>query len=119
VYVGEATNLEGRLLFTSSEEGRPDAAFLRVDDPIAEGDRIRRLVDAGYLVRTRTDVPGVDAPADDTTRRDAAIASGAQYLSTDYYVVEPRLGNDFVVDLPGEAPARCNPVNAPAGCELD
>lgn len=118
VYVGEATSLEGRLLFTSSEEGRPDAAFIRVDDPIVEGDRIRQLVEAGYLVRTRTDVPGVDAPAADTARREAAIASGAQYLSTDYYVVEPSLGNDFVADLPGAAPARCNPINASPACDL-
>ncbi len=118
VYVGDATNLEGRLLFTSSEEGRPDAAFLRIDDPIAEGDRIRAAVEAGYLVRTRTDVPGIDAPAGDTGRRDAAMASGAQYLSTDYYVPDPGLGTGFVVDLPGDDPARCNPVNAPAECAL-
>jgi hypothetical protein len=118
VYAGDAPSLEGRLMFTSSEEGRPDAAFIRVDDPVAEGARIRELVRSGYLVRTRTDVPGVDAPADDTTRRDAAIASGAQYLSTDYYVEEPLLANDYVVDLPGDAPARCNPVNAPEGCAL-
>ncbi len=118
VYVGDATSLEGRLLFTSSEEGRPDAAFIRVDDPVTEGDRIRSLVRAGYLIRTRTDTPGVDAPADDTTRRDAAFVSGAQYLSTDYYVADPTLGNDFVVDLPGDGPARCDPVNAPPDCEL-
>lgn len=122
VYVGEASSLEGRLLFTSSEEGRPDAAFLRVDDPIAEGDRIRQLVADGYLVRTRTDVPGIDAPAGDTTRRDAAIASGAQYLSTDYYVADPTLGSDYSVTLPGaadrEGAARCNPVNAPEDCDL-
>ena len=122
VYVGEAANLEGRLLFTSSEEGRPDAAFLRVDDPIAEGDRIRRLVADGYLGRTRTDVPAIDAPAGDTTRRDAAIASGAQYLSTDYYVADPSLDSDYVVTLPGaserDGAARCNPVNAPDDCDL-
>jgi hypothetical protein len=122
VYVGDSPNLEDRLLFTSSEEGQPDAAFLRVDDPVADGDRIRRLVADGYLVRTRTDVPGIDAPAGDTTRRDAAIASGAQYLSTDYYVAEPMLASDYVVELPGaegrEGAARCNPVNAPEDCDL-
>jgi len=118
VYVGDARSLEGRLLFTSSEEGRPDAAFLRIDDPVAEADRIREAVRAGYLVRTRTDVPGVDANAGDTARRDAALRSGAQYLSTDHYVVDERLGTGYVVDLPGEGAARCNPVNAPARCRL-
>jgi len=118
VYVGDAPNLAGRLLFTSSEEGRPDAAFIRIDDPVAEGDRIRAAVRAGYLVRTRTDVPGVDANAGDTARRDAALASGAQYLSTDHYVPDPTLGTGYVVELPGGRAARCNPVNAPAGCRL-
>jgi hypothetical protein len=118
VYVGDAPSLEGRLLFTSSEEGRPDAAFLRIDDPVTEGDRIREAVRAGYLVRTRTDVPGVDANAGDTVRRDAALVSGAQYLSTDHYVVDERLGTGYVVELPGRGAARCNPVNAPPDCEL-
>src|SRR5690606_30014613 len=118
VDVGDAASLEGRLLFSSSEEGRPDAAFLRIDDPITEADRIRAAVEAGYLVRTRTDVPGVDAVTGDTTRRDAAFESGAHYLSTDYYVADESLGYTLVVDLPGEGPARCNPVNAPEGCDL-
>ncbi len=118
VYVGDATSLEDRLLFTSSQEGRPDAAFLRVDDPVVEGDRIRALVAAGYLVRTRTDTPGVDAPAGDTTRRDAAFASGAQYLSTDYYVADPLLDSRYVVRLPGDGVVRCNPVNTPDDCEV-
>ncbi len=118
VYVGDATSLQGRLLFTSSEAGRPDAAFIRVDDPLTEGDRIRTLVDAGYLVRTRADVPGIDAPAGDTARRDAAFASGAQYVSTDYYVADPELGTGYVADLPGDGPARCDPVNAPSDCAL-
>lgn len=118
VYVGGASSLERRLLFTSSEEGRPDAAFIRIDDPIAEAARIRAAVEAGYLVRTRTDVPGVDANTGDTARREAALASGAQYLSTDHYVDDPELDGTFVVDLPGDAAARCNPVNAPDPCRL-
>lgn len=117
VYVGDAPNLEGRLLFTSSEEGRPDAAFLRIDDPVTEGARIRAAVEAGYLVRTRTDVPGVDANLGSTERRTAAVDSGAQYLSTDHYVVDEVLGTGYVVDLPGDEPARCNPLIAPDGCE--
>ncbi len=112
VYVGEATSLEGRLMFTSSEEGRPDAAFIRVDDPIAEAERIATLAKAGYLIRTRTDSPGIDAPAGSTERRDAALVSGAQFLSTDYYAEDPALGTGYVVTLDD----RCNPVTAPPDC---
>jgi hypothetical protein len=112
VYVGDAASLEGRLLFTSSEEGRPDAAFIRVDDPITEADRIAELAEAGYLIRTRTDTPGVDAPAGSIERREAALVSGAHYLSTDYYVEDPALGTGYVVELTD----RCNPVTAPPEC---
>ena len=118
VYVGDAPASKAGCCSRRPRRAGPDAAFIRVDDPVAEADRIRTLVEAGYLVRTRTDTPGVDAPANDTSRRDAALASGAQYLSTDYYVMDPALGNDYVVDLPGDGPARCNPVNAPSACDL-
>jgi hypothetical protein len=121
VYVGDATSLQGRLLFTSSEEGRPDAAFVRVDDALDGGDRVRELVEAGYLVRSRADVPAVHAVKGDTSARDAALASGAHYVSTDYYVEDPGLGTGYVARIPGAPPgrdaARCNPVSAPPACE--
>jgi hypothetical protein len=120
LYVGDATTLEGRLMFSSSEEGRPDAAFLRIDDAIEEGERIEAAVAAGYLVRTRTDIPAQEAVTGDTTRRDAALASGAHYLSTDHYVEDPELGTGYVVALPDSPPvaaARCNPVATSPACE--
>lgn len=121
-YVGDATSLEGRLLFTSSEEGRPDAAFLRIDDAAAESARITAAVEAGYLVRTRSDVPGIHAAKGDTSLRDAALSSGAQYVSSDYYVEDAALGTGFVVRIPEDPGsvlgARCNLVNAPPACDL-
>jgi hypothetical protein len=108
--------LEGRMMFTSSAEGRPDAAFVRIDDPVADGDRIRAAVRDGYLVRTRSDADTVEARSGDTTRRDAALASGAHHISSDYAVDDPRFPADFVVAIPGGEPARCNPVRAPEGC---
>jgi hypothetical protein len=45
------------------------------------------------------------------------IASGAQIVSTDYPASEPaRWEGHYAVGLPGNVPARCNPVNAPPGC---
>jgi len=48
------------------------------------------------------------------------LASGAQIVSTDYPAAEPaRWDGHYFVALPGGArAARCNPVNAPAGCSL-
>jgi hypothetical protein len=48
--------------------------------------------------------------------RDAAFASGAQFVSTDYVFPDDPFGTGYVVDLPGDGAARCNPVNAPRRC---
>ena len=115
VYLEGHPSLRGRVIFTNSDPGQPDAAFLeRNDGPALD---IVQLVRQGYLVRTRTDSDTKEARLDDTTVRDAMIASGAQLLSTDYPSNEPaRWAGHFVVALPGDTVARCNPVNAPANC---
>jgi hypothetical protein len=114
LYTAGAPSLEGRLFFTSSEPGRPDAAFLRFDDSLDDQPGLDEAAAAGYLIRTRTDEPGIHARDNDATLRDSALASGAHHLSTDYYVADPDTG--FVVALPGGVVARCNPVTAPATC---
>jgi hypothetical protein len=113
VYLEGTPSLEGRIAFTSSTPGTPDAAFIRVDDSIADGADLAEWAEAGYLIRTRTDVPGDHAKNGDTSLRESAFASGGHFLSTDYYVENPEFGTGFVVALPGGADARCNPVTAP------
>jgi hypothetical protein len=115
VYLAGHPSLRGRVLFTNAEPGQPDAAFIERNDGPA--DDITSLVRKGYLIRARTDSDTKQARTNDTSTRDAMIASGAQLLSTDYPVNEPaRWPGNFVVTLPGKAVARCNPVNAPATC---
>jgi hypothetical protein len=111
VYLAAHPSLRGRVLFTNAEPGEPDAAFIeRNDGPAAD---ITELVKKGYLVRTRTDADTKEARTNDTVRRDAMIASGAQILSTDYPVNEPaRWSGNYAVQLPGATVARANPVNA-------
>jgi hypothetical protein len=106
--------LEGRVLFTNSRPGSADAAFVEQNDPL--GAAIPSLVEAGYIVRTRADADTLQARSGDTTDRDAALASGAQYVSTDYPVPDPAFGTGYFVEIPGGFPGRCNPVSAPAGC---
>jgi hypothetical protein len=111
--------LAGRLLFTNSVPGQPDAAFIKENDPTgASFDRIRDEVRRGYIVRTRADADTREARADDTRRRRLALDSGAQWVSTDYPApgIAARFGSDYSVRLPGDRPARCNPVIAPARC---
>jgi hypothetical protein len=115
VYLAGHPALRGRVLFTNAEPGEPDAAFIERNDGPA--DDITSLVRKGYLIRARTDSDTKQARTNDTSTRDAMIASGAQLLSTDYPINEPaRWPGNFVVTLPGKAVARCNPVNAPATC---
>jgi len=114
-YRDGALSLEGRILFASSFPGEPDAAFVKVNDPLGDPTLIPDLVSAGYVVRTRADGDTVQSRNDDPTQRDAALASGAQWVSTDY--AEPDLRwSDYHVDLPGNAVLRCNPINAPSFC---
>jgi hypothetical protein len=116
-YRAEVPDLDDRLVFVDVPPTDPDAGVTIVNDPIGDADRIRDLVARGFIVRTRADADTVEARSGDTSRRDAAFASGAQYVSTDYVFPDDRFGTGYVVDLPGTGAARCNPVNAPKRCE--
>ncbi|HZB30719.1 MAG TPA: phosphatidylinositol-specific phospholipase C1-like protein [Streptosporangiaceae bacterium] len=119
-YIEGNPSLQGRVLFTNSTPGRPDAAFVKRNDPVASAVDIRALVEQGYVVRTRADADTVQARSGDTTARDAALAGGAQWVSTDYPVpgIASRFGTDYFAALPGLAAARCNPVTAPPRCRI-
>lgn len=108
-------SLAGRVLFPDAMgDVTPEwAAVHTMNDPIADGDAIAEVVGAGHLVRTRADADNVEPSADDTTRRDAALASGAHFVSTDF--PEPA-DSGYVVTIRGGTPSRCNPVRVAAGC---
>lgn len=112
LYRGARHALEGRVMFVSTDEASPAAAYHTLNDPQGEAARIARDVAVGYLVRTRADVDTVEARHNDTRRREAAFASGAQYVSIDYLWPDPRFGS-YRVQLPGGAAARCNLRRAP------
>lgn len=116
VYTKGHTALQGRVLFTNARPGTPDAAFVEQNDGTPE--TIDALVRQGYLVRTRTDEPTAAARSNDTTRRNVALQSGAQMLSTDYPASEPaRWAGHYYVAFPGNETGRCNPVNKQSACK--
>jgi len=102
---------EGDILFTNR------TGFVKLNDPIADAVRIREDVRAGYVVRTRADAETRQARDNDPAMRDAALLSGAHWVSTDYLSPDTRF-SDYVVALPGGGIARCNPVVAP-DCDVD
>jgi hypothetical protein len=89
---------------------------MKRNDPLGSLEEIRDLVSRGYIVRTRSDADTVEARFGLTARRDAALASGAQFVSSDYPEPDPDFGTGYFVEIPDGEPARCNPQNAPPGC---
>ena len=102
--------LHGQLCFASVAESHPQAAWFKINDPVAEFDRIRRLVGAGFLVRTRADADTRQARSNNTTQRDMALASGAQFISTDYPEPDRRL-SPYCVQFTNRVVVRGNPVS--------
>lgn len=109
-----------RPMFTNSPANHPAAAVMIINDPIADGAKITELVRAGYLIRTRADADTAEARQNDTRRRDAAFASGAQAVSTDYYVPSTHFPSPYQVTLPGaKGSIRCNPINTQKNCLIN
>jgi hypothetical protein len=116
LYRAGRPSLEGRVLFTNAVPGADDAAFVKVNEPQGNEAFIQQLVADGYVVRTRSDTPTVQARSGDTTRRESALASGAQWVSTDYPVPGSSPFSDYFAAVPGGNPARCNPINTGPRC---
>jgi hypothetical protein len=94
--------LEGRRMFAAhGSAGAPHAVVLSIDNPVSRQTDILHAVQDHLLVRTRADA---DAHRD-LRRRNAAIASGAHFIGSDF--VDPNLG---WLDIGPEAPARENPI---------
>ncbi len=110
-YLAGHPSLSGRVLFTSSGQGQADGAVLKENDP-ADGTLIQSLVSQGYFVRTRAD----EALVGSTTRRDIALASGAQVVSTDFPIAEPQAGTGYSATIGSGTQARCNTVAVNASC---
>ncbi len=117
LYIDGHPSLRGRVMFTSSPPGSAESAFVKVNDPVPNEEYIRELVASGYIVRTRTDANTFEARFGLTQRRDIALASGAQLVSTDYPEPDPRFASGYFVEVGDGTGARCNPVLSPPDCD--
>ena len=118
-YLEDHPNAEGRTMFPRSDKKLDSTigAFVNFDDPISDADRIAQFAEAGFLIRTRTDVAGDEPAKGDRSRIEAALASAAQMISTDYPVLTDLF--DFSFDIPEGSPSRCNPLLAPEECTVE
>jgi hypothetical protein len=113
-YLADHHALRGRAMFVNVPSDHPAAAWMKLNDPVAQFDQIQALVKAGFLVRTRADADTFEARKNDPRRRDKALASGAQYISTDF--PEPLADfSVYQVRLPGNRVARINPISGEPG----
>lgn len=110
-YLDGRPSLQGRMAFVQGKPGMAHTAFMLFDNALTRGTEIRDAVKKGYIVRARADIDTADARRNDPRRRDAALASGAQMVSTDYLTAPNIYANDYHL-APFAGGWRCNPVVA-------
>ncbi len=112
-------SLKGKPMFPNiEEEDHPLAAFFIMNDPKVQQEDIKQKVKAGFMVRTRADADTKEARTGDLSRLEAAISSGAQVISTDYYLDRLSPSGKFQVSLKDGKYQTCNPLIAPEKCPL-
>jgi hypothetical protein len=105
-YQGQRKSLEGRAMFVATDDASPLAAFASIPDPVKDSARIRQAVQQGFMVVTRADEETREARKNDGARRDAAFASGAQIIQTDFAMADPAIGS-YRVNLADNPEALC------------
>lgn len=107
-YMEGHPSLKGRILFVNADPGTPEAAVLIRND--AKLPAIKSLVQQGYIIRTRADSDTKEARLNDKSNFEAACNSGAQIITTDYYLKSTFFDSDYRISFEGEKYIRVNPV---------
>lgn len=84
-------------MFVYGDPGDSMTLFVKRNEPRGNEDEIRELAE-NYIVRTRSDAETIEARNNDDSRKKAAIKSGAQIISTDYYKPDLEL-SEFMISL--------------------
>ena len=101
-------------MFVPVATADPSAAILIINDPVTNHEKIADLVRRGFMVRTRADAGTIEARKQLTNRKELAIMSGAQAVSTDYYLPSQHFESNYRV----EPFVRCNPINTGRHCRF-
>jgi len=114
-YIEGAENLAGKPIFVDADEVTdPYAAMFKMNDAQSDFDRVQERVAAGFMVTCNADGADND-DARNIEKRDASLASGAHFLSSD----SPADEGGYYLEVPGGSPARCNPVYSDVTCTSD
>ena len=109
-YLQGHPSLRGRVLFADAEPGTPEAAIHIMNNAKKDLAAIKALVAKGYIIRTRADSDTQEARANDRSSFEAALQSGAQIISTDYYQKSTRFKSDYVISFADGGYFRLNPL---------
>jgi hypothetical protein len=109
-YLASFPGLRGAAYFVNAEPEAAEAAIFVINDPVRDEARIRGLVTQGFLVRTRADADTKEARSNDFSRFDAAKRSGAQIITTDYYIPDRSVSERYMVRFDDGTFFRANPV---------
>lgn len=116
IYRGKRHSLEGRVMFVNTDTKSPAAGFVSFENPLKSGAEIAAAVKAGFMVHTFADADTKEARSNDVRRRDAAFASGAQIVSTDFLMPD-RHFSAYQVRVPNGKIAQCNVQISGRRCE--
>lgn len=109
LYALNYPSLKGRAVFINAEPGKPEAATIFRNNP--EDATIADLVKKGYIIRTRADADTKEARANDYTHFNAAKTSGAQIITTDYYLPSTFFNSPYQIKYDDGTYVRVDPVN--------
>ncbi len=98
-YIQGHPSLKGRVMFVNADPGTPEAAFLIMNDPVKDSGKIKNLVKQGYMIRTRADAGTTEAREINYDRFRAALESGAQVITTDYYIPSKLFRSTYKVEF--------------------
>lgn len=109
LYALNHPSLKGRAVFINADPGKPEAATLFRNN--SEDPEITNLVKKGYIIRTRADSDTKEARANDYKHFEAAKKSGAQVITTDYYLPSTLFNSPYQIKYDDGSYVRVNPVN--------
>ncbi|MBD1393264.1 phosphatidylinositol-specific phospholipase C1-like protein [Mucilaginibacter glaciei] len=109
-YVKGHPSLKARVLFINAEPGTPEAAIYVMNEATKQLSQIAALVKKGYIIRTRADSDTQEARTNDKSSFDAAMRSGAQIISTDYYKPSTHFKSDYKISFADGGYFRMNPL---------
>jgi len=108
LYMQGHPSLKGRVVFVNAQPGTPEAAamFRNKSDDAAIPDLIKK----GYIIRTRADSDTKEARANDYSHFEAAKKSGAQIITTDYYMPSKFFNSPYHIKFDDGGYVRVNPI---------